>query len=37
LLKKARMMDLGVGKELAGLSLAIVEKDIDVGRTIRFR
>ena len=37
LLKKAPLIDLGVGKELAGPFLTIVEKDIDVGGTIRFQ
>src|SRR5262249_58219834 len=37
LLEKAPLIDLGVGKELARPLLAVVEKNIDVGRPIRFQ
>src|SRR5262249_39010408 len=37
LLKKAPLIDLGVGKKLAGLVLTVIEKNIDVRGPIRFQ
>src|SRR5262249_7687392 len=37
LLKKSPLVDLGVRKELAGLVLTVIEKDIDVRRPICFQ